>query len=190
VVNCWKFYASIEYTFLKIWQFGIWSMQLMLISCINIVYTLLCFTYFLIIDNDVYERTYILDWNRYKLQLLKWTSTRGSGLCTSHKSDDFCSRLKKLRLAHTAVLVLLLLRRILITLESWQRSNEEGSPTKVYWIRVLFKIKLLTDVIKYSYLDVCLLLIFLVQISIFIRYKFYHNCWGGGGVKYVPQRVL
>jgi hypothetical protein len=49
-----NFDTSIESTIVKTAQDSIWSMTMVLIPCINIVYRLVCLKYFLITDNEVH----------------------------------------------------------------------------------------------------------------------------------------
>ena len=49
-----NFDASIKCTFLETRYFGTWSLKIVLIPCINIVYKLICLQNFLIIDNEVH----------------------------------------------------------------------------------------------------------------------------------------
>jgi hypothetical protein len=49
----YNFHAGIEWNFLERWKVVVWSMKMVLIPCINIVYSLICLKIFLVIYNEV-----------------------------------------------------------------------------------------------------------------------------------------
>ena len=58
--------ASIKCTFLKTRQLGIWSMKMVLIPSINIVYIRTCLKIFPLTDSEVHYLKYTLAWKSEK----------------------------------------------------------------------------------------------------------------------------